>query len=73
MTYSANPIPSPHEGAIVRGRKVRWAHHDPRPCIIPPDWSGGYTSLFAMQQEETSEADQMDVLAQQRGGSRAAE
>ncbi len=73
MTYSANPIPSPHEGAIVRGKKARWAHHDPRPCIIPPDWSGGYTSLFAMQQEETWEADQMDVLAKQRGGSRAAE
>ena len=32
----------------------RFAHHDPRPCLIPPDWSRGYTSIFALQQEEES-------------------
>ena len=32
-----------------------FAHHDPRPCLIPPDWSGGYTSIFALQQEEEAE------------------
>jgi hypothetical protein len=36
----------------VRGRAARVAHHDPRPCLLPPDWSGGYTSIFAVQQEE---------------------
>ncbi len=31
-----------------------YAHHDPRPCLVPPDWSKGYTSIFALQQEEAS-------------------
>ena len=34
---------------IVRGKPAKWAHHDPRPCLIPPDWSQGYTSIFAAQ------------------------
>ena len=51
--YTANPLNSPkYSGAIVRGRAARWACHDPRPCLIPPDWSGGYTSLYALQQQE---------------------
>ena len=37
---------------IVRGEPARWIHFDPRPCLIPPDWSKGYTSIFALQQEE---------------------
>ena len=41
---------------VVRGQRARWAHHDPRPCLIPPDWSGGYTSLFALQQKESAPA-----------------
>ena len=52
MPYSFNPIPSPRAGAIVRGKPALWAHHDPRPCLIPPDWSGGYSSIFAKQQGE---------------------
>jgi ectoine hydroxylase-related dioxygenase (phytanoyl-CoA dioxygenase family) len=52
FTYTANPLPSRYEGTIVRGRPARWARHDPRPCLIPPDWSGGYTSIFAIQQGE---------------------
>jgi ectoine hydroxylase-related dioxygenase (phytanoyl-CoA dioxygenase family) len=58
FTYTANPLNSSHAGAIVRGRPAQWARHDPRPCQIPPDWSGGYTSLFALQQGEQWEADQ---------------
>ena len=51
--YTANPLNSPqYSGSIVRGKEARWAYHDPRPCLIPPDWSGGYTSLYALQQEE---------------------
>ncbi len=36
---------------IVRGKKVKWAHHDPRPCQIPPDWAnmGGYSSIYSAQ------------------------
>ncbi len=51
--YTYNPIQSRHYGDIVRGRPAQWAHHDDRPCQIPPDWSGGYTSIYALQQEET--------------------
>ena len=53
FTYTYNPLNSPERsGKIVRGQPARWARHDPRPCLVPPDWSGGYTSLYAMQQEE---------------------
>jgi len=50
--YTYNPLPSRYDQTIVRGRRARWAHHDLRPCLVPPDWSGGYTSIFALQQEE---------------------
>jgi phytanoyl-CoA dioxygenase PhyH len=63
--YTANPLPSRYAGAIVRGRPARWAHHDPRPCLVPPDWSGGYTSLFALQQEEQWDDDQLETVARQ--------
>ena len=52
MPYTFNPLKSRYYGAIVRGKPARWAYHDPRPCLLPPDWSGGYTSIFAVQQEE---------------------
>ncbi len=40
--------------AIVRGEPARWVRFDPRPCLLPPDWSkqGGSRSIFAYQQEE---------------------
>jgi ectoine hydroxylase-related dioxygenase (phytanoyl-CoA dioxygenase family) len=50
--YTVNPIRPKHDQQIIRGQRAPWAHHDPRPCLIPPDWSGGYTSIFALQQEE---------------------
>jgi hypothetical protein len=28
----------------VRGQPARWAYR-PRPCLLPPDWSGGFPSL----------------------------
>ncbi|MET0675815.1 MAG: phytanoyl-CoA dioxygenase family protein [Bradyrhizobium sp.] len=48
--YTPNPIPSPHSGEIIRGQRPKWANHDPRPCMVPPDWSGGYGSIFSQQQ-----------------------
>ncbi|HEV2302281.1 MAG TPA: phytanoyl-CoA dioxygenase family protein [Stellaceae bacterium] len=51
IPYTDNPLRSPYAGRIVRGKPARWAHHDPRPCLIPPDWSGGYTSIFELQQQ----------------------
>lgn len=53
--YTYNPLHSRYSGAIVRGKPARWAHHDPRPCLVPPDWSGGYTSIFAIQQGDEPE------------------
>ena len=52
MPYTHNPLYSNYDQAIVRGEAQRWAPHDPRPCLMPPDWSGGYSSIFALQQEE---------------------
>lgn len=50
--YTPHPDPSAHAGELVRGQPARWVDHDPRPCLLPPDWSGGYTSIFAAQAEE---------------------
>ena len=55
--YTVNPIKPKHDQYIVRGKRAAWAHHDPRPCLIPPDWSKGYTSIFALQQEEEAEVE----------------
>jgi hypothetical protein len=54
--YTVNPIKPKHDQAIVRGKRAAFAHHDPRPCLIPPDWSGGYTSIFSLQQKEDAVA-----------------
>ena len=57
-SYTPHPDPSAHAFELVRGEACRWAHHDPRPCLIPPDWSGGYTSIFAAQSgEDAKEGD----------------
>jgi len=56
FAYTPSPAVSRNYRAIVRGKAARWAHHDPRPCLIPPDWSGGYTSIFAAQSGEKSSA-----------------
>jgi ectoine hydroxylase-related dioxygenase (phytanoyl-CoA dioxygenase family) len=54
--YTVNPIVSSKDQAIIRGQRAPWAHHDPRPCLMPPDWSRGYTSIFALQQQEEERA-----------------
>ena len=54
MTYTFNPARSKYDQRIVRGQAARWARHDPEPCLLPPDWSGGYTSIFTLQQQEKS-------------------
>lgn len=67
--YTHNPLTSRFYGQVVRGKPARWARHDPRPCQIPPDWSGGYSSIFALQQGEVWDADR---LAAARGAKQAA-
>jgi ectoine hydroxylase-related dioxygenase (phytanoyl-CoA dioxygenase family) len=64
FAYTANPFPSRYAGTIIRGSAARWAHHDPRPCLIPPDWSAGYTPLFASQQEERRDAGHQEKMKQ---------
>ncbi|MGI9475155.1 MAG: phytanoyl-CoA dioxygenase family protein [Hyphomicrobiaceae bacterium] len=54
--YTPHPDPSAHVYEIVRGEMVKWASHDPRPCQVPPDWSGGYTSIYAAQSGEDKSA-----------------
>ncbi len=53
--YMPNPSGSSHARTVVRGKPSRWAEHDPRPGLIPPDWSGGYTSIFAAQSGEDAQ------------------
>jgi ectoine hydroxylase-related dioxygenase (phytanoyl-CoA dioxygenase family) len=57
--YTVNPIKPKHDQAIIRGKRAAFAHHDPRPCLIPPDWSSGYTSIFSLQQKEDAAAAMM--------------
>jgi len=57
LPYTYNPLQSKYMDCIVRGERAHWAHHDPRPCLLPPDWSGGYTSIFALQQKEDWEGE----------------
>lgn len=37
---------------VIRGKDVIWAEHDPRPCQLPPDWSGGYSTIYTVQSGE---------------------
>lgn len=49
--YTAQPLKSRYEQTAVRGELVRDIHHEPGRYRAPPDWSGGYTSIFAIQQQ----------------------
>ena len=42
-----------HAEVMVRGQAARWARFDPRPVLMPPDWSKtGFKSIFEHQQGE---------------------
>jgi len=55
--YTAHPQPTCNTYRVVRGTPVKWAEHDPRPCQMPPDWSKGYTSIYAAQAGENKSTD----------------
>ena len=55
--YSYNPLKTRYYQQNIRGEPARWAHHDPRPMPVPPDWSGGYTSIFDYQQQKGEAAE----------------
>jgi len=52
MPYTPNALKSRYEQNIIAGAQGQWAHHEVGHYLIPPDWSGGYTSIFALQQGE---------------------
>ena len=52
--YTVNPGFPEHDQQMLRGSRPRAAHIDSRPCEVPPDWSKGYTSIFALQQDEAT-------------------
>jgi len=56
--YTSQPLKSRYEKAVVRGKPAAFAQHDPGEFRLPPDWSGGYTSIFALQQQEERAAAQ---------------
>jgi ectoine hydroxylase len=58
--YTPHPSQSCNSYKVIRGKAELWAQHDPRPCQIPPDWSGGYTSIYAAQAgEDTTDGSMM--------------
>ncbi|XWN31564.1 MAG: phytanoyl-CoA dioxygenase family protein [Devosia sp.] len=56
MPYTSQPLKSRYQNAIVRGHMAECAHHEPGSYRMPPDWSGGYTSIFSIQQNEDKAA-----------------
>ena len=49
VPYTTPPYPSSHYGVLVHGEQPRYAHHQELKMPLPPDWSGGYTSIFTHQ------------------------
>jgi hypothetical protein len=47
FAYTPSPIPSPHQGDIVRGKAAKFASFDTRPVEMPPDWRRGYKPVWA--------------------------
>ena len=50
--YTAHSSPTENTYKIVRGEQAVWAEHDSRPCQLPPDWAGTYSSIYAAQSGE---------------------
>jgi len=50
FAWMTPPTPTSHTGDIVRGQPAAFAHLDPTPCPVPPDWARqGYGSIFTSQ------------------------
>ena len=52
MPYTSPPYPSSHYRVLVRGSEPRYARHEEVRIPLPPDWSGGYTSIFEHQEDK---------------------
>ncbi len=55
VPYTSQPLKSRYEQAPIVGNRSRIAHHESGNFTMPPDWSGGYTSIFATQKQEAAE------------------
>ena len=53
MPYTVPPYPSSHYRTLVRGSEPRYARHEELRIPLPPDWSGGYTSIFEHQEDNS--------------------
>ncbi len=51
---------TPHGRTLVRGKPAQWVDLDPTPCPVPPDWSEGYSSIYAQQGKEEVRATPRD-------------
>lgn len=65
IPFTHNPLTTRYYGQCIRGTAARVPHLDPFPCPLPPDWSGGYSSIFALQQEEDA-VDASTLAAERR-------
>jgi len=50
--YVAPAYRSKNYDTVVRGADARFAHHEAGDMRLPPDWSGGYTSIFDHQEKD---------------------
>ena len=55
IPYTSPAYPSVRYNCLVRGSEPAIAHHEELFVPLPPDWSGGYTSIFDHQQEMMDE------------------
>lgn len=55
IPYTAPPYQSSNYGQLVSGVEPGVAHHESMTLILPPDWSDGYTSIFAHQHDRTDQ------------------
>ncbi len=54
VPFTPQPLKSKYEQVIVRGEYDNSIHCESGDYQIPPNWSNGYTSIFAIQQRENT-------------------
>ena len=52
VPFTPQPLKSKYEQIIVRGKYDNNIHCEPGEFQIPPNWTNGYSSIFAIQQKE---------------------
>ncbi len=51
MAYTPVAYPTENYKTVVRGAEAKYPRHEVFQIRMPPDWSGGYTSIFEHQEE----------------------